>query len=188
MSDFTVNVKESAPDAWGGCEDATGTDVTIRVVAAPTIDDFPYFDGLGASPYLVCAPFTANPNIEVTGFPNFEVIVSLTSQEIDFSGVLQGSPVLILDEDAVSVGGGNSLTRGTGTYVFDTDRVLDILGGHQRTQYVYTVHGITDNVSRKSDFLSGQTLYGAGTTYTIIVNPAPSTGPIYHIPNEFGNI
>lgn len=188
IGSYLVNVKEAAPAAWGGCEDPTGTDITINVVAAPTIGGFPYFTGLGASPYLVCAPFTANPNIQITGFPNFEVIVSLSSQEIDFSGTLQGSATLILDEEAVVVGGGNSLTSGTGTYIFDADRVLDILGGHQRTQYVYTVHGVTDLVSRKSDYLSTQTLYGAGTTYTIIVNPAPTTGPIFHIPNDFGNL
>ncbi|MFP4025822.1 MAG: hypothetical protein ACLFVR_14960 [Thiohalospira sp.] len=73
----------------------------------------------------------------------------------------------------------------------------------ERTKYEFTLQvatdyaggggeGIISAISHKSDYL---TVVGGGdiTTYpftgtvtvTYIVNPAPSTGPIYHIPNDF---
>lgn len=186
--DYTINVKESAPSSFGGCEDGTGSDMTIRVVAAPVIESLPYFDGI-ADPLLACETLTINPNIEVTGYPNFQVSVSLDYREVDVNGNpavgATGSWTSILNESLVTASIANSYTSGTHTFVFDADRALAVVNG-SRTEYRYTIHGINDNISRRSDYLSTATLYGATSTQNFIVSKAPTTGPIFHIPNNFG--
>lgn len=192
VTDHVVNVKERAPAAWGGCEDPTGTNITIRVVEAPEFHSFPFFASIplaSGGTYQTCAPYPAfDANIQLSGFPNFGVQFTLTQQALTPAGVPTGV-INTLATNAV-VGGGNSLTRvANQTYVVDGARTLGLIAAGTRTQYVYTFTGITDNVSRKSDYLSGQTLYGGGPyTFTFIVNPAPTTGPIFHIPNTFGNL
>lgn len=48
--------------------------------------------------------------------------------------------------------------------------------------------GINDRISRKSDYIDGGTsVYGTDGTIDIYVVDSPTTGPIYHIPNAFGN-
>ena len=194
---YTVNVREQAPVALGGCADPTGTDILIRVVEAPELGSFPYFNvTLGIADgetYQQCGPMTGiNPNVSLTGFPNFQVRFNLVQQEIDGLGADVGAPVILVDATVeanwFAGGSGNSLTRGTETVVFDPARDLSLIAG-QRTKYTYTITGITDNISRKSDYLGAKEWYDAtAQVYTIIVNPAPSTGPIFHIPNTFGNI
>jgi len=65
----------------------------------------------------------------------------------------------------------------------------------RRTVYTYNINGVNDRISRKSEYLSNgaQTLanwtFHDATTETVVitVNPAPVTGPIYHIPNMWAN-
>jgi hypothetical protein len=47
--------------------------------------------------------------------------------------------------------------------------------------------GIISAISQKSDFIAGTQLAYTYTDNTVvfIVNPAPATGPIYHIPNNY---
>lgn len=48
--------------------------------------------------------------------------------------------------------------------------------------------GLNDRISRKSDYIDGGTsVYGTDGEIEIYVIRAPQTGPIYHIPNDFGN-
>jgi len=80
---------------------------------------------------------------------------------------------------------------------------MPVVGG-ERTKYEYTIktatdytgaggEGIISAISHKSDYLTvaggGEiTTYpftGTAVTVTYIVNPAPTTGPVYHIPNDF---
>ncbi len=80
------------------------------------------------------------------------------------------------------------------TYTFNS-AALTVQNG-ERTQYTYTLAsttgvtgtGIVSAISQKSDYLAGQVngqAFGAKTTVVFIVNPAPATGPIYHIANDF---
>jgi hypothetical protein len=86
-------------------------------------------------------------------------------------------------------------------YTFSTDplAVQQNAGNSYRTRYTYRVrravaaasttvstdNDFISNISHKSDYIGGTPLYYAFTnnviTYT--VNPAPTTGPIYHISN-----
>jgi len=48
--------------------------------------------------------------------------------------------------------------------------------------------GISDRISRKSEYIAAGTgIYGTDGTIDIYIVNAPTTGPIYHIPNSFGN-
>jgi hypothetical protein len=48
-------------------------------------------------------------------------------------------------------------------------------------------NGIISAISEKSDYIAGvvSTYAFTDSQIVIIVNPAPSTGPIYHIPNSY---
>jgi len=83
------------------------------------------------------------------------------------------------------------------TFTFLTD-ALDVMqnaGVDARTRYTYRVtrtgdatqNGFYSNISQKSDFIAGTLEYYNFTNQTVsfIVNPAPVTGPIYYVPNNF---
>ncbi|MHC1703418.1 MAG: hypothetical protein AB9846_05870 [Tenuifilaceae bacterium] len=82
------------------------------------------------------------------------------------------------------------------TFTFNTDAlvILQTLGVDARTRYTYKVtrtgdvaqNGFVSNISHKSDYLGAVNYYNfTNQTVTFIINPTPSTGPIYHIPNNF---
>lgn len=83
------------------------------------------------------------------------------------------------------------------SYTFLTD-ALDVrlnAGTAARTRYTYRVtrsgdaaqNGFVSNISHKSDYIAGAVSYYNFTNQTVsfIVNPAPSTGPIFYVPNDF---
>ncbi|MGC9374113.1 MAG: hypothetical protein ACP5DQ_03615, partial [Bacteroidales bacterium] len=92
-------------------------------------------------------------------------------------------------------------TADGGTEVVSTG-AMPVVGGN-RTKYEYTIktatdyagaggEGIISAISHKSDYLTvagGEDIttypFTGTVTVTYIVNPAPTTGPIYHIPNNF---
>lgn len=48
--------------------------------------------------------------------------------------------------------------------------------------------GVSDRISRKSQYIDGGTgIYGTNGTIDIYIVNAPETGPIFHIPNSYGN-
>ncbi len=70
--------------------------------------------------------------------------------------------------------------------------------GHNGYLYRWVIgtdDGVNDRISRKSDYIDNDlvnnpenfTAYGTEGTIDIYVMRAPETGPIYHIPNSFGN-
>ena len=205
IGDYTLNVRERAPAAFGNCVDPDGTDITVRVVAAPTIDDYSAtipdveggedavtFDGDIYTPDE-CGPLSGfNASVNLTGFPNFEVQWALIRQEID----INGDDVVGQDSQTVANGiyestDGASITRGANSYVFDANREMDLIVRadlSRRTKYTYTISRVTDLISRKSDYLNDPVdtdWYGDAISFSVIVTPAPVTGPIYHIPNNF---
>jgi hypothetical protein len=188
VGDYAVTVRERAPAAWGGCEDGTGQTMTISVVPAPLInsysativDDAVSFVG---GIFQQCGPITDfRTSVNLTGFSKFQVKWSLTQRELD----VNGNPVgldNVLENEAIELVGADNLTITTESYVIDTGRNLTLIDGNKRTRYTFEILEITDYVSRRSDYLGGATWYGASQTFTVIVNPAPATGPIFHIPN-----
>ncbi len=192
--DFVLNVKEQAPAEFGGCEDPDGTDITIRVVEAPEIHAFPSFlSEFGISDgetHQQCGDIEGfDASIELSGFPNFQVRWELERQEIDEDGNPVGSPVTV-DSGETAGGPGPGYTRlSNQTFDFDSERDLVVVD-NKRTRYTYTITGITDLISRRSDYLEAETTwYDADpVTFAIIVNPTPQTGPIFHIPEGYGEL
>jgi len=191
--DFDLNVREQAPEEFGGCEDPEGTDITIRVVEAPEIHSFPSFQevfeiGEGET-YQQCGDVTGfDASIELSGFPNFEVRWELVIETYNEETENWDEHQVITDETAV--GPGTSYSRLTNeTYDFDSNRDL-VVENNRRTRYTYTIEGITDLISRRSDYLDGETTWydTVERTFAIIVNPAPETGPIFHIPEGHGEL
>jgi len=85
------------------------------------------------------------------------------------------------------------------TFTFNTPALaIENFGGNPaRTKYTYTLvrtgaigsTGFTSAISEKSDYIAGVTEYYPFTVgqdvVSFIVNPTPSTGPIYHVPNNY---
>ena len=202
QTDYAVTVAETLPVAMGGCSDPSPVSITVRAVLAPEIVDFPFFTALPlveAATFYYCGDQAAqNVSVEFNGIPNYQLPWTMAVTEIDGAGnpVANGNNYSV-DNTTVPdvIGVGNVLVReANATYNFDAGRTfISLLDGADkvRTRYTYTIGGVTDNISRKSDYLGAKTWYddnGGSYTYTIIVNLAPVTGPIYHITNTNGNL
>ncbi|MBI9052168.1 MAG: hypothetical protein JEY96_00025 [Bacteroidales bacterium] len=211
VGSYPINVKEEAPAAFGGCEDATGVDFTVNVIAKPTAD----ITGAAANnvwntttaghEYYICGDALAE-NITIgiteTGVPaalaSYAYSVQKRVVNINNLGVETGAATTTTPVDRTIATKNATATINGGTEVFTT-AAMPVVGG-LRTKYEFTMQkatdaaaavaeGIVSAVSHKSDYL---TVAGAGNitgypftgtvTVVYIVNPAPTTGPIYHIP------
>jgi len=85
----------------------------------------------------------------------------------------------------------NQLHAASGLVTIASPASLDIVD-NKVTRYTYTLSGVNDRISRKSDYIpvtrdgtqGSWTEYGgADLSWVVIVRPAPVTGPIYHLPN-----
>ena len=107
--------------------------------------------------------------------------------------------------DSLTADASSSLGQIVGSNITETDQVhaasgavdIDAVTAHNVidnhvTRYTYTLGGVNDRISRKSDYIpvtrdatqGSWTEYGgADLSWIIIVRPAPTTGPIYHLPN-----
>jgi len=85
----------------------------------------------------------------------------------------------------------NGVGTATSTYVFETSTLQ--VENSKPTRYDYTISpasdattGLVSAISHKSDYGTAVSEYALGTTnVSYIVLPAPTTGPIYHISNDF---
>jgi len=212
IGSYPINVKEEAPAAFGGCEDATGQDFTVNVIAKPTAT----ITGAGANnawtvttaghEYYICGDAIAENvtmAITETGVPaalaSYAYSVQKRVVNLNNLGAEIGVPVVTTPVDHTTAAKNATATADGGSEVLSSG-AMPVVGG-LRTKYEFTLQkgtdaplaaaaeGIVSAVSHKSDYL---TVAGGGniTTYPFtgtvtvvyIVNPAPTTGPIYHIP------
>lgn len=199
---YTVNVLENAPAAWGGCNDGTGEDLTLVVVAQPdaTLSE----DGTGGSPYNLCEgdgdlPTAVSADIS-DGWQNYRLVWTLEIKTLTSAGadndyydtdkttVLATAPASAYAEEyttavpeEVAASGAHAVTSVAGGFT-----VID----NSSTVYTYTLTSINDQASRFGEFIAlggvdggagTFTYYAIGETVSIQVNPTPDTGPIYHI-------
>jgi hypothetical protein len=193
---YTVNVLERAPAAFGGCDDVNGQNITINVVTAPSVD----FGG--NQTVSLCAgdaglPASINATI-AGGWQNYRFTWNLEIHTLDAGNNIDfyyddengtnpaAAPKFATEFTAAApqaVGAAGNVNIMT---------VIDFLViDGKRTVYTYTLTGINDQASRFGDFIAlngvdanpaAFTYYAASETYTVTVLPAPSTGPIFHIP------
>jgi hypothetical protein len=197
---YTVQVAES--NTVGGCIDATPINQVVQIIAAPAATI------LTADPPQACGDQLAMAvNMTFTeavpvAWASYAFGVSELVENIDPSNVVLGTPVPLhtfVDFPTTGKLKAPALTGGASPYGYSFNTsALNVLGG-LRTRYTYTLtkasnaggaDGVISAISQKSDYPI--VAPGSLTTYAftdnqivIIVNPTPTTGPIYHIPNTF---
>lgn len=220
-STSTVSVYETAPAAYGGCDNSGSPStldfevVAIPTVTAPATSYFKFCDGSAAAD----GPATISPTINGTSSFNviWDVMVYNTTvtdtttatEWYDNSYTALGvagyhTENVAATPDAIAASGAYDLMANASAAIANADFIVR---NNERTVYEFVVRDLNDLVSRKSDFLAltgtatgsitdDQYVYydvaggAAGTTnhtVQVVVLPAPSTGPIYHIPALWAN-
>ena len=197
-SSYTLRASETN----SGC---TGTDkeVTVQVVAQPTMSWVTVDAGAGA-----CSPVNSAITANVTGDVadgDINLFWSYTATNVasDWDGLypITAATTDVTGSEAPVVTDYDLATGTSQTFATGGDKILEAARNwtalnNEITVYEFIIEGVSDKVSRKSDYLTAydQTLtdhtiytqYGTAATIRIRVNPAPQTGPIYHIPNTWG--
>lgn len=161
LGTINLNVVENSPT--GGCASTTTQTIPVTIIKAPTV----VFSSATATSRcgnvadgslaetLTGIPVTCTTDVTLN--PTLKVTYDITCTNPSFTSV-SGA--------VASVSGGT----------FDVATTLKYYG-----TYTITVTKINDRISTKSK-VDGTV--GTQKTYTLTINPAPVTGPIYHIPNN----
>ena len=196
---YTVNVVETAPAGWGGCDDGTGTNASVVVHAVPAVTlggtaSYNLCEGDAGLPAAVTATIS-------DGYQNYRLVWQLEIKTLNADGTDKDfydtdkttTPVALAESyttaapEAVAAAGAHAITSIGGGFT-----VID----NSATVYTYTLTSINDQASRNCDFITlggnesvaaNFTYYANAETVTVRVNPTPTTGPIYHINNGWAN-
>ncbi len=202
---YEVNVYEESSPAMGSCQGDV-TVLNVEVVAAPTVTftadnpgtiigaDLTVCDGDARLADIVQAAFT--------GFYTFQLDWDLEIATLDASmakdeyfDINYGSLGAIQDYAIQNQGSDGSQTTGIAASTYDLTVPTGgfLVQNSKTTVFTYDIRGVNDRISRKSDYLTNPTAQldswswydTVVETIVITVNPAPDTGPIYHIPNDW---
>jgi hypothetical protein len=197
---YTVTAAES--NTIGGCADATPSSQVVQIIAAPSaaITTADPAQACGNQPAMT-VNMTFTEAVPVA-FAGYAFAVQELIENIDPSDVVIGAALVnnssFIDRPTTNKLKTPTLTGAASPYGFSfTTAALNVQNG-LRTRYTYNLlkasdapvaalNGIISAISQKSDYIGGviSTYAFADSQIVIIVNPAPSTGPIYHIPNGF---
>lgn len=204
--DYSVTVAETSPAAFGGCADATPTLMKVTVVAPPvativTADPAP---ACGDQALMAVAmSFTEAVPATLAGyaFSIREVVENIDASNAVIGAALVNNAAFV-DYPMSAKLKTPLLTGASPNYGFSFNTSVLTVQNGQRTRYTYTAlkasdapaaaaAGVISAISQKSDYVA----HAGGADYltyaftdasiVIIVNPAPATGPIYYIPNNF---
>jgi hypothetical protein len=208
---YAITVKEKSSAAFGGCEDATGKTFDLVVFDTPTIDfENNLASSIGARPLTeVCGTVTGwkiNLKISASDYVTAKFKLEEIPVTITAGAPTVGTTRTTTTYNTTKLAAGNNYTKATGdvwalsgiAFNYDTDvanralvlsqtKDFSVSGTDVITLYRYTVEGVSDFVTRKSDNGGTETLYtGTAATQTIdiYVKRAPVTGPVYHINNN----
>jgi len=198
-----VSVYEEGPY----CSDATDEDITINVVAEPSVA---YSAGINAT-YEDCqgaATFPGAISVVISGGYNaFRLAWNLEIKTLTALGADDD----FYDTDKTTVLAPNGLAEeydedGPQSVAASPHTITSVSGGfttinNQTTVYTYTLQGLNDQASRWGDFLAlaaGSGVNGAAAgdfvyydtaddVVEITVHPTPETGPIFHIDAGWAN-
>ena len=200
---YVLSVQESAPAALGGCSGAT-VDLNIEVVEQPGVTMG------GDATYSFCAGDPGLPaDIQTVisgGWQQYRLVWSLEIATLDDLGAKE---FYYDDENGTNPAAGQkyaqqytaAVPQSVATAAAAPDLMtvgsFNVINNGSRdavTVYTYTLTSINDQASRFGDFISldgddsdasAFTYYAAGETVVVTVYPAPVTGPIFHIPNNW---
>lgn len=199
---YVVNVAEQSSAAFGGCADSNPTVMNVTVIAPPTAT----FTTADATAF--CGPQVAQPiNIRIVenipnalaayGFAVREVIENINELGVSTANLGTNNTYVSFPLGGKAKVGTAGFTAATPNFDYDFSSSILTVQNNLRTRYTYTLlkasdatavaEGIISAISQKSDFIAGTQLAYTYTDNTVvfIVNPAPATGPIYHIPNNY---
>jgi hypothetical protein len=195
---YTVGVTES--NLLGGCSGAV-VNQQVNVIAAPTatITTADPAQACGNQAAKVVA-MTFTESVPVT-WASYAFAVDELVENIDPAGTVIPPTVSHTATFVNFPTGGKlkapALTGAMPTYGYTFNTSALAVANNLRTRYTYTLvsaagvtgTGVVSAISQKSDYLTLPAItgyaFGAKTTYVAIVNPAPVTGPIYHIVNLY---
>jgi hypothetical protein len=197
---YTVDVVES--NTTVGCADATAISQVVQIIAAPqatitTADPAPACGGQPAMTVNMTFTEAVPSTLAAYAFAVNELI-----ENIDPSDALIGAALVDNDgfKDFPTTGKLKTpaLTGAGSPYGYSFTTAALTVRNNLRTRYTYTlikasdapvaaVDGVISAISQKSDYIAGTVSTYAFTDnqIVIVINPAPTTGPIYHIPNNF---
>ena len=200
LGSYRLDVLEQASAAFGGCTSADTTRIYVELIAPPTAQ---FADLLGEA--AACGNIGVESlTVEITenvpaALASYAFRVSQLVETIDAGGtqIAEISNTADFVDHAlaskVSPGG----VSPDFTVAFNTSD-MQVHASNERTRYTYTLtsaagvtgSGVVSAISHKSDYLVALGAVNAGgfggrTSVVFILNPAPVTGPIYHIPNNF---
>lgn len=203
--DYVIEVAEQAPASFGGCADGTPTIMNVTVLPVPTASIVgANVGGLNVVTanyeYYACGNQASEDltiTITETGVPaalsSYAYAVEKRVVNINNSNVETGTATSSYLVNYTTSSKKQILTADGGTETIPTG-ALDVIN-NARTKYEFTLlqptdlsttEGIVSAVSHKSDYINGtiRTYPFSGTVKVVyIVNPAPQTEEIYHIPS-----
>lgn len=151
----TIQVIETAST---GCAGSTTT-INVQSIAAPNVTNATFSSiacPTGVPPYTVAGP-TATLTITTS---------------------VSGAKGVVVNYDLTGPAGFTSLTNQTAN--LGNGNQIDLTGVNLNQPGTYTlkINTVVDRISTKSGITTN-----VGSSYTFVVNRAPVTGPIYHLPN-----
>ena len=200
----TISVLETAP---AGCNAGSAITMEVRVIGTPAVSFSPDNAGtvLGGSGATLsfCEGDARLSDVVQLAFTQADLPNNpsyLASYEITVDTIQADATVSNIGARTETFSGASAvasnantldLAQPTGGFVCITNGS----GVKRSTVYKYTILGVNDRISRKSDYLTnsagaatGWTLYDTNAeTVQITVNPVSVTGPIYHISNMWAN-
>jgi hypothetical protein len=202
---YVLTVSENAPAAYGGCS-GPAVNLNITVVPQPSVTMG------GSATYAFCEGNAGLPAAIQTvisgGWQQFRLVWSLEIATLDDLGAKE---FYYDDEDGTNPSGTQKFAVNhtaaapdaiaNAAAAPDLMTVADFLVINNGTRdavtvYTYTLTSINDQASRFGDFITlggnaanagAFTYYPTPETVVVTVYPAPATGPIYHIPNNWAN-
>ncbi len=200
LGNYEINVAEHAPDAYGGACLNDSTVMNVTVVSPPSAG-FTTPDSLDGCGSLGVLPINMSITESVpAAMASYAFKVVLVRENINVSG----ARTALIDSTVVSdftlaskgrVGSTAGFTGASPNFDYDFNSVSIDVANNLRTKYTYylvptagvTGSGIVSAISHKSDYLAGQVNGYAFTDASVafVANPAPVTGPIYYVPNDF---
>lgn len=210
---YTINVVEQAPAAFGGCSGST-TVMNVTVINPPTFTiSAPALASTCGSQAAKTISVAIVENVPIN-WASYAFLVTEEIDELDVNDLVinNGSETNLHSFTLAAKLKTPTLTGTSPNFAWSFNTAaLDVKNAH-RTRYVYrfkkatdapaaAAQGFVSAITQKSDYISpgianlntypftagnAQVVLDSGVaTITYIVNPTPTTGPIYHIPNQY---
>lgn len=175
---YVLAVQESSADCDGSIRLQS-----ITVIAAPTTD-------FGARPDVEQCGAIAVATDVLFDIANNTAADYLVDWTYDVDELAADKTTLLAERADLDATNTDDAFAANGAGLVLSNQTFPVLNGRV-TRYTFTLTGINDEISRRSDYVSGGRIWpvvtfvnhtvGADDTFIVTVLPAPTTGPIYHL-------